>query len=149
MVYIIHDDKIEITEGQEYKYNKFLELLLAIIEEFQINIKQEFVKVHNLAFYSNAENSFKTTESCYGAPVCTFDYLVNFLLYDYKWRDLVTALFEYNGMHFGLFEYDYPFIQHNDKKMISKIIEKFEKTQILPELEYTCSTKTKKQIILR
>ena len=149
MVYIFHDDKTEIIDGQEYKFNMFLELLFTIVDAFKIERKKDTVIVHDIAFYSHADCFFKTTEFPPGIPTCTFDYLINFLIQDCHWRDLVTSLFEFKGIYFGLFEYDYPFIQHTDQKLLDKIVGKFENPQILPELPYHYSNITKKQVILK
>lgn len=144
MVYIFHDDKTEIIDGQEYKFNMFLELLFTIVDAFKIERKKDTVIVHDIPFYSHADCFFKTTEFPPGIPTCTFDYLINFLIQDCHWRDLVTSLFEFKGIYFGLFEYDYPFIQHTDQKLLDKIVGKFENSQILPELPYHYSNITKK-----
>jgi hypothetical protein len=149
MVYILHDDKTEIIDGQEFKFNMFLELLFAIVEEFKIDTKNDILIVHHIAFYSHSNCVFKTTENSNGIPTCTFDYLIKFLIQDCHWRDLVTNLFEFKGMQFGLFEYDYPFIQHTDQKLLEKIVGKFEKPQILPEITYHYSNITKNQVILK
>ena len=55
MVYIFHDTKIEIINGQEYECNKFLDLLIVIRDVFHVGNNEEII-VHNIAFYRDAES---------------------------------------------------------------------------------------------
>lgn len=139
MVYIFHDTKIEIINEQECACNKFLDLLIVIRDIFHVGNNEEII-VHNIAFYYETERFFITSKNEFGLPVCSFGYIVDFLSQEFRWFELVTCLFQYKNMFFGLFDYDYPFIQSHEEAKINEIITKFESPQKLEILNYPYKT---------